>query len=361
MNMFKKGIVIVTCIVLALQSFVFAAPSEWAEEFVENAISEEVLPLELQTDYQKNIKRYEYVLLALKVIDLNKIKVDDSVTNPFNDISNHKNKDDIIKAYNAGLIGGYEDGSFRPDNEISREEIAALVYNLVKSVNSDAGLVESLSIFSDDSQISTWARPFIEFCYKKSIISGTGKIDNLDTINPKGKATREQAVVLIYKVFKDNTLLNKFDYEEITVGGKIITSNEMNNTAKSLGHDAVQGVLELAKNDEHEIIEISDQHILLEYKNVGIIQIVKTKYEKKMYLDLEVLSEKAILDDYLDLMGLTLENSIKGEEFDNIIAGFKETNNFIYNKTFDDDSFLSASTESFEGVLKYTVLYKEQN
>lgn len=48
-------------------------------------------------------------------------------TNVFTDITYHKFKDSILKAYTNGLIKGYEDGTFRPNGTITRAEIAVML------------------------------------------------------------------------------------------------------------------------------------------------------------------------------------------------------------------------------------------
>ena len=55
------------------------------------------------------------------------IKMNDAELVSFNDVSGHKFESSIIKATKAGLIKGYDDGSFRPNNPIRRAEIAVIL------------------------------------------------------------------------------------------------------------------------------------------------------------------------------------------------------------------------------------------
>ena len=55
------------------------------------------------------------------------IKMNDTELVSFNDVSGHKFESSIIKATKAGLIKGYDDGSFRPNNPIRRAEIAVIL------------------------------------------------------------------------------------------------------------------------------------------------------------------------------------------------------------------------------------------
>ena len=46
--------------------------------------------------------------------------------------SSHWAYEDICKMVDQGLLKGYEDGSFKPEKEVTREEFAQMVYNVVK-------------------------------------------------------------------------------------------------------------------------------------------------------------------------------------------------------------------------------------
>lgn len=50
----------------------------------------------------------------------------------FNDIANHKAKSSILKVASAEVASGYDDGSFRPNNNATRAEFAQFVYNSIR-------------------------------------------------------------------------------------------------------------------------------------------------------------------------------------------------------------------------------------
>ncbi|NLM09912.1 MAG: S-layer homology domain-containing protein, partial [Clostridiaceae bacterium] len=60
-------------------------PSHWAEQEVDDAIEKGLVPEELQSNYQSNIKRYQYVLLALRVFGKTGKTVDIADAQPFTD------------------------------------------------------------------------------------------------------------------------------------------------------------------------------------------------------------------------------------------------------------------------------------
>ncbi len=51
---------------------------------------------------------------------------------PFSDIADHWAKDDIIKLYDAGLVSGYPDGTFKPYHFVTRAEMASVIRKLLE-------------------------------------------------------------------------------------------------------------------------------------------------------------------------------------------------------------------------------------
>lgn len=60
---------------------------------------------------------------------------------PFEDVKGHWGYDAIDKAYRTGLITGYPDGTFKPDREITRGEVARIANNLYDRGVDESGLV----------------------------------------------------------------------------------------------------------------------------------------------------------------------------------------------------------------------------
>lgn len=344
---------------LTMQVGTFAEPSDWAVEFVEPAISDDLLPDLLRGKYQSNIKRYEYILIALEVLEQNNVYVDLVDVNPFTDIADHPYKNEIIKAYNADIVEGYEDNSFRPDAEIKREEVAALVYNLVKSINVNVSLPTTQSAFSDKNLISNWAIPFVEFNYTNSIILGTGKQNGLDTINPLGKTTREQAITLLYKVSKNVSLLSKYEYAPITIeGGKTYSSEELKITGQHVGYDILKNLQLISESDEASIDYISEQSVLLSYTNSSRIEISKFSGIRYMTLVLVDLEDINIQNDFKHLLNQTSLKDAFDSEFDTIVSEFKQDSRYTYSGKFGTNELEGYFDDSGD-TRSYKILFKE--
>ena len=75
----------------------------------------------------------------------------------FDDIANHWAKDEISVAANNGWVNGYKDGSFRPQNNITRAETMSLV-NRVLNRNPETAedLLSDMITFTDNADTNAW-------------------------------------------------------------------------------------------------------------------------------------------------------------------------------------------------------------
>ncbi len=303
--MFKKKLVFVLGFIIILNATFFgisvngiAGISSWAIEEVTAAESENIVPISLKSNYQTEIKRYEYVLLALELLELKNGEVTITTKYPFTDIYEHTYEAEIVKAYNAGIIKGNGDGTFRPNDPINRQEIASLIVNLVKRLDN----VETLDTagrytYSDTNSIKNWAKGYINYCYNNKIMNGVGKDDKgIDKINPLGQATREQAIMLLYRLANNKNLLSTADMGTITVyqysAGikKAVQSEVINEFAKVFGQELAKELIDLSKSDNIEITNLFKDYVLISFNNGGKIVISHDGYVTDMTLELSSLN-----------------------------------------------------------------------
>lgn len=135
-----------------------------------------------------NITRAEFVTLISRVFDIIG-GAGQSVS--LSDISGHWAEDAIKKLVSEGVLNGYDDGTFKPDQTISREEIVFIVSRIVNwdSVNKDA----SKGKFTDMSSASPYAANAIKDAAEAGIINGK----NAGIFDPQGNATRAEALIVI--------------------------------------------------------------------------------------------------------------------------------------------------------------------
>jgi len=103
----------------------------------------------------------------------------------------------IAQAAYAGIISGYEDGSFRPNAEITRAEMAKMV---AKALGLIGGTTET-SGFADDKDIPNWAKGAAATIKNLGIIEGKGA----NRFAPGDKTTRAEAVTVLLKMLEQKS------------------------------------------------------------------------------------------------------------------------------------------------------------
>jgi hypothetical protein len=86
----------------------------------------------------------------------------------YQDVNGHWAQTAIMQLGNQNILGGYPDGSFRPQNPITRAEFAAI---LAKALRLDTSAVSRSQTFHDVST-NHWAFPVIQAVYQRGLVNG---------------------------------------------------------------------------------------------------------------------------------------------------------------------------------------------
>ena len=96
----------------------------------------------------------------------------------------------VIWAYNAGVISGRGDGTFCPDDTITRQEMAVMFYGWLsggESLIDGEQIKTALADFDDGTSVASWAQEAVAYCYLAGIMVGNdGRFD------PAGSLDRAQ-------------------------------------------------------------------------------------------------------------------------------------------------------------------------
>ena len=95
------------------------------------------------------------------------------------------------------IVTGY-DGKFNPDDALTREQLAAILYRYAAYKNYDVSAADSLSAYADKP--SDWALSSVNWAVAKGLIKGSGS-----SLDPTGSATRAQAATILQR-FIENTV-----------------------------------------------------------------------------------------------------------------------------------------------------------
>lgn len=106
----------------------------------------------------------------------------------------------ISWAVKNGIVLGYEDGKFGPDDLITREQAAAMMWRYAQYTGADVSVGEDTNILSytDAPQISEYAIPALQWACGADVINGY--TDN--TLLPQNNATRAEAAAMIERLDK---------------------------------------------------------------------------------------------------------------------------------------------------------------
>ncbi|MBD3921762.1 S-layer homology domain-containing protein [Paenibacillus sp. PR3] len=121
--------------------------------------------------------------------------VEEAMPIRFTDLNGHWANNAIVRAATMGIVNGYADGTFRPDNKITRAEFTAMITRAFELKAITVGVTPE---FADAAQLPGWARTAIAEASAAGII--TGYSDH--TFRPNQLITRTEMAVIIVRVLE---------------------------------------------------------------------------------------------------------------------------------------------------------------
>ena len=163
--------------------------SHWAKKEIEDFTSKGLIKGYTDNTFKPEnyITRAEFINIINSVYKFN----NNNARRSFSDVSTDSwYYNDICAAVNAGYIDGYEDGTFRPNQVITREEAAKIVVKMT-GVKGDGNLD-----INDANEVSDWAKEYVDAAFDNGVLVGYG--DNI--FGPKSNMKRAEAVVMLSRV-----------------------------------------------------------------------------------------------------------------------------------------------------------------
>ena len=122
------------------------------------------------------------------------------------DIQKHWARDNMIKLINKGIVSGYEDGSVKPDNQITRQEIAKLIVSAL-----DAQPADTIELtFTDNADIADWAKGYVQTAVNLGILNGYDD----GSFKPTQSVTRNELAKIAMSAFKYETAQDKLSFSD---------------------------------------------------------------------------------------------------------------------------------------------------
>lgn len=168
----------------------------WAQSDIESLAAKRIVNGAAPASFSPNspITRAEFAALLVRSLGLS---APDAAAK-FSDVAEADWYNDAVEqAANAGLIEGYRDGSFKPNDRITREQMAVMLSRALKYVDPSAlagGAQDTiLEKYTDKASIGAWAKPAVAQLLAADIIQGR----SATTIDPGASASRAEAVVML--------------------------------------------------------------------------------------------------------------------------------------------------------------------
>ncbi|MCW3795755.1 S-layer homology domain-containing protein [Paenibacillus sp. LS1] len=155
---------------------------------------------------EQPITRAEFTAMLVRAMGLSGGSVKTELPSAFNDVDSEQwYANALITAGSKGLVNGFADGSFHPDGQITREQMATMLdraLNLMKLPNDQ--LTGAAPSFTDASNISNWSSDAVARLVETGIVMGM----NGGTFAPQENATRAQSTVMLMRLMRFAQLIN---------------------------------------------------------------------------------------------------------------------------------------------------------
>lgn len=173
----------------------YKGASSWAEAELHKALGYGFITERIRDNMAGKITREEFAEIAVKLYEKYTGKNASTGNMSFTDTANPE----ILKAANLGLVTGVGNNKYAPNQLVTREQMATILFRALKVIKPDADFsAGSVATFADNDKVDSWARDGVYYCFKTAIMGGVG--NNL--FNPDGDATREQAVLVCTRAYE---------------------------------------------------------------------------------------------------------------------------------------------------------------
>ena len=156
-------------------------------------------------------------------------------TASFSDVKGRWSEHAISSLVDKQIMKGYSNNTFKPQQKITREEFAVIVYNYMsyKGINVGGQPVS----YADGATISPWAKDAVNTLGAAGYMTGA-----YNRFNPKKYVTRGEAVNVLYRVVTGNTVASK---ETAAVQGSLETQvfKDIKDTYGSVKEFAKDGIM----------------------------------------------------------------------------------------------------------------------
>lgn len=174
--------------------------SEWSTDYILESMELGFLEDISEINYNKPITREKFCEIVYNMLDKTMdVKWQKVSPNPFKDTTNTK----VFSLCLEGIVNGKGGYIFAPDDYLTREEAATILYRVADFLDVDkpqSAYDESISYYADKEMISDWAFNAVFVMKEMGIMLGTSGTE----FSPKETYTAEQAIATIIRMHRLN-------------------------------------------------------------------------------------------------------------------------------------------------------------
>ncbi|MBP9987864.1 MAG: S-layer homology domain-containing protein [Ruminococcus sp.] len=106
--------------------------------------------------------------------------------------------DAIMWAKENDIVYGYDGGIFKPNNKITREQLAVIFHKFASVYGKDVSKTSDLSVFPDYQTVAGWSKEALSYCVASGLMTGSD-IGGVKYLKPQSYSTRAMLAVMLMK------------------------------------------------------------------------------------------------------------------------------------------------------------------
>ncbi|GKX29396.1 hypothetical protein SH1V18_18760 [Vallitalea longa] len=247
-----------------------STPSEWAKETIKEAYEKGLLFDNVTKEYKDSITRKDFCNLMVKLFEKKNMEIVEPA--PMDTFIDTQDKG-ILQAYQLNIINGIGEKIFDPMGTLTREQMAVIADKFL-CISYDKYDHKNIVFFNDEQNISTWAIEAVNRLTGNNVLNGVGN----NMFAPKKEVTKEQAIAMIYKLYKMNEFGLIHSSEDYSIyikkyGDEYMTLMTNNNSITLPPYSAIYLYNGMSDTSFEEEIDIDDKGniVLANYTNQYMI------------------------------------------------------------------------------------------
>ena len=172
--------------------FLDVDPDAWYKDAVQFAYDNGLMTGTSATEFAPDVTTTRAMIVSILARLEGVTAADDA---GFTDVDDEWFATAVNWAASVGVVNGFEDNTFRPNDAITREQLAAILCNYAAWKGEDVSARAELSRYSDVAAISSWATDVMRWAVAENLISGV----TTDELQPQGAATRAQVAAILQR------------------------------------------------------------------------------------------------------------------------------------------------------------------